>query len=158
LNKNLLVNTNRGDLKAIERAAYEICQAAAEAGVIYSEVHYTPHFYLPDRPATVIRYQDNYRAYSHSGVSSNKQMTVNDVVEAVNRGIDRGQRQFNIAVRSILILIRTKPEWSMELIQLAIQYKKCGVVGLDIFGDIIGATSLPNEAQVINGTSQNDFV
>ena len=129
---------NRGDLNAIERAAYEICQAEAEAGVIYAEVHYTPHFYLPDRPTT-----DNN--------ASNSQMTVKDVVEAVNRGIDRGQHQFNIAVRSILILIRTKPEWSMELLNLAIEYKDQGVVGIDIASDFTGATSLPNEALQING-------
>ena len=140
---------NRGDLNAIERVAYEICQAEAEAGVIYAEVHYTPHFYLPDRPTTHYHYPYHYHAYSRR--VSNNQMTVKDVVEAVNRGIDRGQQQFNIAVRSILILIRTKPEWSMELLNLAIEYKDQGVVGIDIAGDITGATSLPNEALLING-------
>lgn len=141
---------NRGDLKAIERIAFELCHAQAKAGVIYSEVHYTPHFYLPDRPATAIRNQNNYHTYSHK-----RKTTAKDVVEAVNRGLDRGQRQFNITVRTILILIRTKPQWSMELLKLAMNYKDQGVVGIDIAGDIIGATTLPNEVQVINGRLNN---
>ena len=45
-NSNNNLKVFRGDLEDIERSAYELCQAGAEAGVIYQEVHYTPQFFL----------------------------------------------------------------------------------------------------------------
>ena len=127
----------RGDLEAIERVAYELCEMESEAGVIYTEVHYSPHFLLPES--------------FHLGESDGG-ITIKDVVEAVNRGLERGQRRYsNLVVRSILLLVRSKPEWSHEVIDLADQFKDRGVVGIDIQGDIIGATSLPNEQGAANG-------
>ena len=146
-NSNNNLKVFRGDLEDIERSAYELCQAGAEAGVIYQEVHYTPQFFLQPKAefSPVIGRNDDqdYRLRN--------EMTAKDVVKAVNRGLERGMKSFKIEMRSILILIRTKPEWSKELLNLAIEFKNKGVVGIDIAGDIIGATTLPNEAKVING-------
>jgi len=130
--------------------AYELCQFQAEQGVIYTEVHYVPHLLLPESfhqktQSTLIHNQQ----YPDQSISIN----VRDIVDAVNRGLDRGQRQFNVAVRSIISLVRTKPEWSREVLDLAISFKDYGVVGIDIVGDVWGVSSLPNEGTVRNGKS-----
>ena len=71
---------------------------------------------------------------------------------AINSGLARGQRRYNnVVVRSVLSLLRTKPEWSNSILDLAIELKDQGVVGIDMAGDILGITSAPNEGDVKNG-------
>jgi len=59
------------------------------------------------------------------------------VIEAVNRGLARGERDFNVVVRSILSCRRGKPEWCREMLELATEYKDQGVVGIDVAGDVL---------------------
>ena len=129
----ILIIFYRGDLEAIERNAYELCETQAKEGVIYSEVHYPPHFLLPE----------NFHKKSTTGaaVFANpwqrvQVVTTRDVVAAVNRGMERGRMDFGVTIRSVLACIRTKPEWSQEVLNLAIEFRNSGVVGLDIMGNI----------------------
>ena len=78
-------------------------------------------------------------------------MTIRDVVNAVNRGLARGQRDYKVNVRSVLTLIRTKPQWSADIVNVAIETKQDGVVGIDMIGDVFGVTSAPNELTTQNG-------
>lgn len=100
-----------GDIPSIERISYEFCEDSAREGILYSEVRYSPHLLTGD-------------------VLSN-----NQVVEAVNRGLARGMKDFGITVRSILCCMRHMPGWSMEVLDLCSQYKDAGVVGIDLAGD-----------------------
>ena len=99
--------------------AYELCEMQAEQGVIYSELHYPPHFLLVGN--------EGGRDYE----SSNR-ITVQDVVRAVNKGLDQGQRRFKVVIRSVLTIIRLRPEWANEILALAVQFRDEGVVGIDM--------------------------
>ena len=63
-------------------------------------------------------------------------VTPRSVVEAINRGLERGQRDFGIAVRTILCCLLGKPEWSDEILDLVVQFKDSHqVVGIDTCSD-----------------------
>ena len=135
-------------MEAIERTAYELCQFQAEQGVIYTEVHYVPHLLMPES----FHQQTPSSLWVKNQYMDQSSIQLREIVDAVNRGLDRGQRQFNLAVRSIISLVRTKPEWSRQVLDLAIEFKDYGVVGIDVVGDVWGVSSAPNEATVRNGT------
>ena len=165
-------------MDAIERVAYELCEMQAREGAIYSEVHYPPHYLLPKsfhsqettntpRVENVYGYGPNVNRYgtghgnrlghwlSTNGyrqrLATKSEMTIRDVVNAVNRGLARGQRDYKVTVRSVLTLIRTKPQWSADIVNVAIETRQDGVVGIDMIGDVFGITSLPNEGTTQNG-------
>lgn len=89
-----------GDLEAIERIAFELCEDQSKDNVCYFEVRYAPQYlsstskYLDQAPLPL----DHPNA-----------VTPEMVVEAVNRGLKRGQSHFNIKARSILCCIRNFP-------------------------------------------------
>ena len=150
---------------------------------IYSEVHYPPHYFLPESfhsptPSEVQRRtgrilqssvgnrkklspwltaHGNRLASWKANQSNNqttsikKEITIRDVVDAVNRGLARGQRDYKVTVRSVLTLIRTKPQWSADIVNVAIETRQEGVVGIDMIGDVFGVTSAPNEETSQNG-------
>ena len=182
--ENSLRLSNRGDLDAIERVAYELCEMQAKEGAIYSEVHYPPHYLLPESfhsqaavsvspvssdtaanvhrsssiPSVPSRHGQAYRLrpwIAKNGYALQPivrgEMTIRDVVDAVNRGLARGQRDYKVTVRSVLTLIRTKPQWSADIVNVAIETRRDGVVGIDMLGDVFGITSAPNEKTVQNG-------
>ncbi|CAF0780188.1 unnamed protein product [Didymodactylos carnosus] len=100
-----------GDSEAIERVAYEFVEDQAIQGVLYTEARYSPH----ELAAT--------------------NLTLEQVVEAVNKGFQRGMEEFHIEVRTLLCCIRPCPEWSMDIVSLAEKYRSAGVVGIDLAGD-----------------------
>ena len=61
------------------------------------------------------------------------------------RGLDKGQHEYKVVVRSILMLVRSRPQWSMDIASLAIQFRNNGLVGIDLGSDILGVTVGPNE-------------
>ena len=96
-------------MDAIERVAYELCEMQAREGAIYSEVHYPPHYLLPEsfhspRIGRTVPTSDGYdsrlapwleahgnRLASWLSMNSYRQkspikreMTIRDVVNAVN--------------------------------------------------------------------------
>ncbi|CAF1194587.1 unnamed protein product [Adineta ricciae] len=100
-----------GDSEALERVAYEFVEDQAIQGVLYTETRYNPHYFTADK------------------------LTPEQVVQAVNKGLHRGIKEFSVDVRTILCCIRQHPEWSMEVVDLAEKYRSAGVVGIDIAGD-----------------------
>ncbi|XP_077518262.1 adenosine deaminase-like isoform X2 [Amblyomma americanum] len=103
----------RGDLEAVERISYELCEDQAREGVAYFEARYSPHFLA----------------------SKEKNVTVRQVVEAVNRGLQRGQHDFKVMARSIIACVLGNDEWSAECLKLCEEYECKGVVGIDIAKD-----------------------
>ncbi|GFR33262.1 adenosine deaminase [Trichonephila clavata] len=67
------------------------------------------------------------------------------VVESVNRGLERGLRTFGVDVRSILCSIRGMAGWSRKVVQLCKEYRDRGVVAMDIAGDTHGVVDTSQE-------------
>jgi adenosine deaminase len=96
---------------ALERAAYELCADAAEENVIYLEIRFAPllHTRLELKPR--------------------------DVVAAVLSGMHRAEEEFSIQSGLILTALKQEStEHSIETVQLAAQFRRDGVVGVDLAG------------------------
>jgi adenosine deaminase len=96
---------------ALERAAYELCADAAAENVIYLEVRFAPllHTRLELKPR--------------------------DVVAAVLAGMHRAEQEFSIESGLILTALKQEStEHSIETVQLAAQFRRDGVVGVDLAG------------------------
>lgn len=112
-----------GDRDAIERMAYEFVEDKAKEGVVYVEVRYSPHL-LANRGVEPIPWDQ-----------AEGDITPEEVVRLVNRGLQRGEQEFDITVRSILCCMRHQPGWSMEVVELCKKYQDEGVVAVDLAGD-----------------------
>jgi adenosine deaminase len=96
---------------ALERAAYELCEDAAAENVIYIEIRFAPllHTRLELKPR--------------------------DVVGAVLAGMRRAEVDFGVESGLILTALKQEStEHSIETVQLAAQFRRDGVVGVDLAG------------------------
>ncbi|XP_061591148.1 adenosine deaminase [Cololabis saira] len=112
-----------GDREAIERIAYEFVEDKAKEGVVYVEVRYSPHLLANSNVEPIPWNQDE------------GDLSPDEVVRLVNEGLGRGEKKFNIKVRSILCCMRHMPSWSMDVVELCKKYKDDGVVAIDLAGD-----------------------
>jgi adenosine deaminase len=100
---------------ALERIAYELAEDAHQEGVWYLETRFAPVL--------------NVRAG----------LTVNEVVEAVARGLARAEREYGVIGRVIVTALRDlDPAISLEMARLAVAYRGNGVVGFDLAGGEAG--------------------
>lgn len=96
---------------ALERVTFELAEDAADEGVRYLEVRYSPVL--------------NVR---HG-------LTLGEAVEAPLRGLARAQREYGIIGRVIVCALRNLPPGiSLEMAKLAVSYRDRGVVGFDLAG------------------------
>jgi adenosine deaminase len=101
--------------EAIERIAYELGADAAADGVRYIEVRNAPI------------------------LNSRGKLSMAQALEAQIRGLERAEREHGIITRSIVCSLRQlPPATSLELAQLAVEYKSHGVVAFDIAGGEYG--------------------
>ncbi|KAH0619111.1 hypothetical protein JD844_018791, partial [Phrynosoma platyrhinos] len=112
-----------GDREAIERIAYEFMEMKAKEGIIYVEVRYSPHLLA------------NCEVHPIPWGQKKGDLTPDEVVSLVNRGLKAGEKAFNIKARSILCCMRHMPSWSPEVVQLCKKYQNDSVVGIDLAGD-----------------------
>ncbi|XP_071381663.1 adenosine deaminase-like isoform X2 [Centroberyx affinis] len=112
-----------GDREAIKRIAYEFVEDKAKEGVIYVEVRYSPHF-LANTQVEPIPWNQK-----------EGDLSPDEVVHLVNKGLSEGERAFNIKARSILCCMRHMPSWSMDVVELCKKYRHEGVVAIDLAGD-----------------------
>jgi adenosine deaminase len=97
--------------EALERIAYELAEDAVEDGVRYIEVRNAPLLNVV------------------------KGLTLVQAVEAPLRGLRRAEKDFGITGRFIICALRHfSPEQSLEMAQLAVEFKNDGVVGFDLAG------------------------
>ena len=94
---------------ALERVARECVEDLAADGVVYAEIRYAPEQHL------------------EAGLS------LEEVVDAVQRGFDAGQAATGIVVRQLLTAMRHQAN-SREIAELAVRHRDAGVVGFDIAG------------------------
>ena len=97
------------DRDAIERVAFECAQDLAADGVVYAEVRFAPE------------------------LSTEKGMTLDEVMEAVLDGFRRGSADTDLTIYSIVSAMRTAAR-SLEIAELAVRFRDAGVVGFDIAG------------------------
>ncbi|XP_022448036.1 adenosine deaminase isoform X4 [Delphinapterus leucas] len=126
-----------GCREAIKRTAYEFVEMKAKEGVVYMEVRYSPHLLANSKVEPIPWNQ------------AEGDLTPDEVVCLVDQGLQDGERDFGVKVRSILCCMRHQPSWSPEVVELCKKYRQQTVVAIDLAGDetIQGSTLFPEHVQ-----------
>lgn len=96
--------------EALEQVAYEQAEDLSKDGVVYFETRFAPLFHTQEG------------------------LTHQQVVTAVLKGLDRGRRDFGIASGLIICAMRNM-DVSLEMAELAVDFRERGVVGFDLAGE-----------------------
>jgi adenosine deaminase len=96
--------------EALERIAYEQAEDLSQDGVVYFETRFAPVFHTKNG------------------------LTHQQVVSAVLRGLERGRKDFGIASGLIICAMRNM-DVSLEMAELAVDFRARGVVGFDLAGE-----------------------
>jgi adenosine deaminase len=96
--------------EALERSAYEQAEDLSQDGVVYFETRFAPVF------------------HTRNGLSHDQ------VVSAVLRGLEQGRKAFGISAGLIICAMRDM-DVSLEMAELAVDFRERGVVGFDLAGE-----------------------
>jgi adenosine deaminase len=96
--------------EGLERVAYEQAEDLSTDGVVYFETRFAPIFH------------------------TRKGLTHQQVISAVLRGLERGRKDFGISSGLILCAMRNM-DVSLEMAELAVDFRERGVVGFDLAGE-----------------------
>jgi adenosine deaminase len=96
--------------EALERVAYEQAEDLGRDGVVYFETRFAPIF------------------HTRKGLSHQQ------VVSAVIKGLERGRKAFGISSGLIICAMRNM-DVSLEMAELAVDFRERGVVGFDLAGE-----------------------
>jgi adenosine deaminase len=96
--------------EALERVAYEQAEDLSGDGVVYFETRFAPVF------------------HTRTGLSHQQ------VVSAVLKGLERGRKDFGISSGLIICAMRNM-DVSLEMAELAVDFRERGVVGFDLAGE-----------------------
>jgi adenosine deaminase len=96
--------------EALERVAYEQAEDLSGDGVVYFETRFAPVFHTREG------------------------LTHQQVVTAVLKGLERGQKEFGISPGLIMCAMRNM-DVSLEMAELAVDFRDRGVVGFDLAGE-----------------------
>jgi len=96
--------------EALERVAYEQAEDLSRDGVVYFETRFAPLFH------------------------TRKGLTQQQVVSAVLRGLERGRKNFAVESGLIICAMRNL-QVSLEMAELAVDFRQRGVVGFDLAGE-----------------------
>jgi adenosine deaminase len=98
--------------EALERVAYEMLEDMKLDGVSYVEIRFAPVFH------------------------TDKGLHWEEIVKAVLKGLERGEREFGIKARLIICAMRhLDGKHSEDMAQLAVDLRDRGVVGFDLAGE-----------------------
>ena len=95
---------------ALERVAYEQAEDLSQDGVIYFETRFAPLF--------------------HTRMG----LTHQQIVSAVLKGLERGRKDFGVRSGLIICAMRNM-NVSLEMAELAVDFRERGVVGFDLAGE-----------------------
>jgi len=121
---DIILASIKGDLKAIERVAYEFAEDASLSGILYSEARFCPHIIIPDDVAK-----------NTTGDETEGKKWVWDVTGALIKGLQRGQADFGSNVNLVATCIRGYPtRWYEETLELAADkdFHQGRVIAIDI--------------------------
>jgi adenosine deaminase len=96
--------------EALERVAYEQAEDLSRDGVVYFESRFAPVFH------------------------TRKGLTHQQVVSSVLKGLEQGRKDFGIATGLIICAMRNM-DVSLEMAELAVDFRDRGVVGFDLAGE-----------------------
>lgn len=96
--------------EALERVAYEMMEDMANDGVVYVETRFAPVFH------------------------TERGLHWDEVLNAVLRGLERGQQDFGVEFGVIVCAMRNM-HLSQEMAELAVDFRERGVVGFDLAGE-----------------------
>src|SRR5215471_13319553 len=96
--------------EALERVAYEMIEDMHLDGVAYVETRFAPVFHL------------------------DKGLHLDEVVSAVLAGLERGKKDFCVEYGLIICAMRNMQR-SLEMAELAVDFRERGVVGFDLAGE-----------------------
>jgi adenosine deaminase len=96
--------------EALERVAYEQAADLSGDGVVYFETRFAPVF------------------HTRAGLSHQQ------VVSAVLKGLERGKKDFGVSSGLIICAMRNM-DVSLEMAELAVDFRERGVVGFDLAGE-----------------------
>jgi adenosine deaminase len=96
--------------EALERVAYEQAEDLSRDGVIYFETRFAPLFH------------------------TRKGLTHQQVISAVLKGLEEGRKSFGIG-SGLLISAMRNMDASLEMAELAVDFRDRGVVGFDLAGE-----------------------
>ena len=96
--------------ESLERAAYEMMEDMKNDGVCYVETRFAPVFHTA------------------------KGLYYEDVVTAVLEGLERGKRDFGVGYGLIICGMRNMKN-TLEIAELAVNFRNQGVVGFDLAGE-----------------------
>jgi adenosine deaminase len=96
--------------EALERVAYEQAEDLGCDGVVYFETRFAPLFH------------------------TRKGLTHQQVVSAVLKGLERGRKNFGVSSGLIICAMRNM-DVSLEMAELAVDFRQRGVVGFDLAGE-----------------------
>jgi len=95
---------------ALERVAYEQAEDLSRDGVVYFETRFAPIFH------------------------TRKGLTHQQVISSVLKGLEEGRKAFNITSGLIICAMRNM-DVSLEMAELAVDFRQRGVVGFDLAGE-----------------------
>ena len=96
--------------EALERVAYEQAEDLRKDGVVYFETRFAPVFH------------------------TKKGLTHQQVISAVLKGLERGRKDFGVPSGLIICAMRNM-NISLEMAELAVDFRERGVVGFDLAGE-----------------------
>ncbi len=97
--------------EALERATYELAEDCSKENVLYLEIRFSPILHIE------------------------KGLKLTEIVEAVLRGKNKAEKDFDIKIGIIICGMRNfEPDKSLTLAELCVAYKNRGVVGYDLAG------------------------
>ena len=96
--------------EALERVAYEQAEDLSQDGVIYFETRFAPVFH------------------------TQRGLTQQQIVSAILKGLERGRKDFGVSAGLIICAMRNRHE-SLEMAELAVDFRARGVVGFDLAGE-----------------------
>src|SRR6202453_773469 len=99
--------------EALERVAYEQVEDLSQDGVVYFESRFAPVFH------------------------TRKGLTHQQIVSAVLKGLERGRKDFGVRSGLIICAMRNM-NVSLEMAELAVDFRERGVVGFDLAGEAGG--------------------
>ncbi len=95
---------------SLERVAYEQAEDLSRDGVVYFESRFAPIF------------------HTRNG------LTHQQIVSAVLKGLERGRKDFGVS-SSLIICAMRNMDVSLEMAELAVDFRERGVVGFDLAGE-----------------------
>lgn len=95
---------------ALERVAYEMIEDMHDDGVVYVETRFAPVFHTA------------------------KGLHWDEVVSAVLKGLDRGRQDYGVEYGLIICAMRNM-KLSVEMAELAVDFRDRGVIGFDLAGE-----------------------